>query len=108
MASHPTRRAILSLYSSLLRTSRSFSSYNFREYFVRRAKSTLRAIQVRSPLGDESTDFDYCYYYFLKAENDPEKVREMYTEAVKELAGLRRSVVVNRLYGGRKLAVEVP
>lgn len=43
----PSRHAILNLYSSMLRTSRSFSSYNFRTYFVRRTKNTFRAMQVR-------------------------------------------------------------
>lgn len=43
----PTRQAILNLYHTSLRTSQSFSSYNFREYFVRRTKDSFRAIQVR-------------------------------------------------------------
>ena len=32
----------------------------------------------------------------------------MYNEAVAELAVLRRSAIVNQLYGGWRLAVEVP
>jgi len=83
--STPSRQAILSLYHNMLRTSHSFSSYNFREYFVRRTKDTFRAMQ------DES---------------DPERLRSMYSEVVKESAMLRRSAVVNQLYGGWKLAVE--
>ncbi|KAK7060605.1 hypothetical protein VNI00_001371 [Paramarasmius palmivorus] len=83
--SSPTPRAILSLYGSTLRTSKSFSSYNFRNYFLRRTKDQFRAIQ---------------------AEKDPEKVRSMYSDAVKELAVLRRSAIVNQLYGGWRLAVE--
>jgi len=71
----------------MLRTSRSFSSYNFREYFLRRTRHTFRAIQN---------------------EEDPSKVRTMYTDAMKELSVLRRSAVVNQLYGGWKLAVEQP
>lgn len=47
MVTPPTRRSILSLYSTMLRTSRSFSSYNFREYFLRRTRETFRALQVR-------------------------------------------------------------
>ncbi len=43
----PTRQAILNLYHTSLRTSQSFSSYNFREYFVRRTKDSFRTIQVR-------------------------------------------------------------
>lgn len=46
MAAPPTKQALLNLYSSTLRTSRSFSSYNFRQYFVNRTKSTFRDIQV--------------------------------------------------------------
>ena len=44
----PSRQAILSLYHNMLRTSQSFSSYNFREYFVRRTKDTFHTMQVRS------------------------------------------------------------
>jgi hypothetical protein len=47
--SAPTREAILNLYNSTLKTSRSFSSYNFRQYFIQRTQSNFRAIQVRSP-----------------------------------------------------------
>lgn len=46
MASPPTKQSLLHLYHSMLRTSQSFSSYNFRHYFVRRTKSTFREIQV--------------------------------------------------------------
>ncbi|EGO01298.1 hypothetical protein SERLA73DRAFT_179453 [Serpula lacrymans var. lacrymans S7.3] len=85
MATTPSSKAILDLYATALRTSRSFSSYNFRHYFVRRTQDTFRTIQE---------------------EQDPAKVSSMYNEAVKELAVLRRSAVVNQLYGGWKLAVE--
>ncbi|TFK75658.1 hypothetical protein BDN72DRAFT_734561, partial [Pluteus cervinus] len=81
----PTRQTLLHLYSAMLRTSRSFSSYNFREYFLHRTKDTFRAIQN---------------------ESDPSKVRTMYADAVKELAVIRRSAIVNQLYGGWRLAVE--
>ena len=47
MVAAPTCESILRLYSTMLRTSRSFSSYNFREYFVGRTKDTFRQIQVR-------------------------------------------------------------
>ncbi|KAF9074613.1 hypothetical protein BDP27DRAFT_1213826 [Rhodocollybia butyracea] len=83
--STPSRRAILSLYQSTLRTSRSFSSYNFRNYFVRRAKDTFRTIQ---------------------SETDPVRVQSLYSEAARDLAVLRRSAIVNQLYGGWRLAVE--
>ncbi|KAG5644027.1 hypothetical protein DXG03_009242 [Asterophora parasitica] len=86
MSTAPTRRAILDLYHATLRTSNSFGSYNFREYFVRRTKDTFREIQT--------------------AESDPTKVKNLYAAAANELAVLRRSAIVNQLYGGRKLAIE--
>ncbi|KAF8902594.1 hypothetical protein CPB84DRAFT_1639590, partial [Gymnopilus junonius] len=82
----PSRQAILSLYHNMLRSSQSFSSYNFREYFVQRTKDTFRTMQN---------------------ESDPDRLRSMYSEAVKESAALKRSSIVNQLYGGWKLAVEV-
>ncbi|KAM6501073.1 hypothetical protein JOM56_004087 [Amanita muscaria] len=85
MATAPCRRSILNLYSSLLRTSSSFSSYNFRNYFVAKTQETFRALQ---------------------AESDPERARSMYEEAKKELGVLRRSAIVNQIYGGWRLSVE--
>jgi len=81
----PTRDALLHLYSLMLRSSRTFSSYNFRQYFVARTKSTFKEIQN---------------------ESDPAKLSEFYNNTVKELAILRRSSIVNQLYGGMKLVVE--
>ncbi|KAJ7031613.1 hypothetical protein C8F04DRAFT_694924 [Mycena alexandri] len=85
MATPPSRRSILSLYSTMLRTSRSFSSYNFRIYFNRRTHETFRTLQK---------------------ETDAGKIRSIYSDAVAELAVLRRSAVVNQMYGGWRLAVE--
>ncbi|KAI0050302.1 hypothetical protein FA95DRAFT_1487553 [Auriscalpium vulgare] len=85
MANPPSAKTILSLYASMLRTSRSFSSYNFREYFVRKTKMTFREIQN---------------------EEDPAKVSALYSQSVADLAVLKRSAIVNQLYGGWKLAVE--
>ncbi|KAI0033730.1 hypothetical protein K488DRAFT_84679 [Vararia minispora EC-137] len=85
MALPPSRKSILSLYAATLRTSQSFSSYNFREYFLRRTKSTFQEFQK---------------------ESSPERLNELYSSAKKELAVLKRSAIVNRLYGGWRLAVE--
>ena len=90
----------------MLRTSQSFSSYNFREYFIRRTKDTFRTIKVciyvLFPDCNLTIDF-----YVNKAESDPNKVGMLYSDAVKEFAVLRRSAIVNQLYGGWKLAIEV-
>ncbi|KAI0246182.1 hypothetical protein BJV78DRAFT_1257007 [Lactifluus subvellereus] len=85
MSNPPSAKSILQLYVSMLRTSRSFSSYNFREYFLRRTKNTFREIQN---------------------ERDPARVAALYNESATELAALKRSAIVNQLYGGWTLAVE--
>ncbi|KAF8268338.1 hypothetical protein EI94DRAFT_1682936 [Lactarius quietus] len=85
MSNPPSAKSILQLYTQTLRTARSFSSYNFREYFIRRAKCTFKEIQ---------------------GERDPARVAVLCSEAAKELTSLRRSAIVNQLYGGWTLAVE--
>ncbi|PIL29012.1 hypothetical protein GSI_09060 [Ganoderma sinense ZZ0214-1] len=84
-ATPPTKQSLLHLYHSMLRTSQSFSSYNFRNYFVRRTKTMFREIQD---------------------ETDPTKLTAFYNEKAKELAVLKRSAIVNQLYGGWRLVVE--
>ncbi|KAI6126837.1 hypothetical protein F5141DRAFT_1186166 [Pisolithus sp. B1] len=85
MVNSPSRQQILRLYGSTLRAARSFSSYNFRNYFVRRTRENFRSMQT---------------------EQDSGKLSQAYNEAVKELAVLRRSAMVNQLYGGWRLVVE--
>ncbi|GAW00396.1 complex 1 protein (lyr family) protein [Lentinula edodes] len=68
MSNPPSRRAILSLYHSTLRTSKSFSSYNFRNYFIRRTKDTFRTIQ---------------------SESDPARIQSQYSEAQWKIRSLR-------------------
>lgn len=102
----PTRQAILNLYHTSLRTSQSFSSYNFREYFVRRTKDSFRTIQVRWSL-DSGPCLRLAVLTIKQKETDPERLRVLYAEAVKEQTILQRSALVNQLYGGWKVAVEV-
>ncbi|KAG8773687.1 hypothetical protein FRC12_002380 [Ceratobasidium sp. 428] len=83
--SAPTRSQILSLYGQLIRTSRSFSSYNFRNYFLRRTRTQ---------------------FYQNAKEQDPAQVRTFYETGLKELDVLRRCAMVNRLYEGPRLVVE--
>ncbi|KAH9059587.1 hypothetical protein EDB87DRAFT_1684658 [Lactarius vividus] len=85
MSSPPSAKSILQLYAQTLRTAKSFSSYNFREYFIRRTKSTFKEIQ---------------------GEKDPARVSALYSEASRDLTSLKRSAIVNQLYGGWTLAVE--
>ena len=102
MSAAPTREAILTLYHNMLKTSQSFSSYNFRNYFVKRTKDQFRVLQVRR----KCSLFVKSYLNCVQEETDPEKVRALYSDAVKESTVLRRSAIVNQLYGGWTLAVE--
>jgi LYR motif-containing protein 4 len=43
---------------------------------------------------------------YFQDEKDPAKVTAFYNEAVKDLTVLKRSAIVNQLYGGWKLVVE--
>ncbi|KAH9032724.1 hypothetical protein EDB84DRAFT_128645 [Lactarius hengduanensis] len=70
MSSPPSAKSILQLYTQTLRTAKSFSSYNFREYFIRRTKSTFKEIQ---------------------GEKDPARVSALYSEAARDLTSLKRS-----------------
>jgi len=88
----------------MLRTSRSFSSYNFREYFLRRTKSTFREIQVCPSDGHEYSLSNPLL--LSQKERDPARLAALYGESVKELTALKRSAIVNQLYGGWTLAVE--
>ncbi|TFY68304.1 hypothetical protein EVJ58_g1079 [Rhodofomes roseus] len=85
MAAAPTKQALTELFNATMRTSREFSSYNFRNYFIRRTKSTFQEIEN---------------------ESEPAKLSAFYNERSKELATLKRSAIVNQLYGGWQLVVE--
>lgn len=42
----------------------------------------------------------------MQNETDPAKLAAFYEDQAKELAVLKRSAIVNQLYGGRRLVVE--
>ncbi|KAI6151748.1 hypothetical protein BKA82DRAFT_4102963 [Pisolithus tinctorius] len=86
MSTQPTRNALLGLYGATLRAARSFKSYNFRNYFLQRTRDNFRS---------------------LLAETDSDKVSRAYEQAVGELAMLKRSAIVNQLYAGPPLPIEV-
>ncbi|EPT02000.1 hypothetical protein FOMPIDRAFT_1160879 [Fomitopsis schrenkii] len=85
MAAAPTKQALTELFNATMRTSREFSSYNFRNYFARRTKTVFQEIEN---------------------ETDPVKLSTFYNEKTKELAALKRGAIVNQLYGGQQLVVE--
>jgi hypothetical protein len=83
--SGPGREALQQLYQSTLRTSQSFASYNFRSYFVQRTNDTFRAANI---------------------EQDPAKLNAFIEDKKAELEVLKRSAIINQMFGGRKLVVE--
>ena len=44
--------------------------------------------------------------FYVQHESDPARLSTFYNEKTKELAALKRSAIVNQLYGGRQLVVE--
>ncbi|KAK7203565.1 complex 1 protein [Myxozyma melibiosi] len=80
-----TRAVAFSLYRSLLRTSRQFTAYNFREYALRRTRDGFR---------------DH------KAESDPRAIEDFLTKAEKELSMLKRQTAVSQMYQFNEQVVE--
>jgi len=103
----PSRKTLLHLYAATLRASRGFSSYNFRNYFLVRTKDAFREIQVRSSLtrGLSVHPLDVADWS-SQNESDSTKLSTFYHTALEDLAVLKRSAIVNSVYGGRKLVVE--
>ncbi|KAF2075792.1 hypothetical protein CYY_002925 [Polysphondylium violaceum] len=76
---------VLTLYRSLLRESYKFSSYNFREYSLRRITQGFRE---------------------NKNIQDNEKLSQLYKEAQNDLQVIKRQAVINSMYSTQKLVVE--
>ncbi|OZJ02611.1 hypothetical protein BZG36_04284 [Bifiguratus adelaidae] len=76
---------ILHLYRNLLRTSRTFTSYNFRQYAFRRARDSFHA---------------------HASETDPNKIAELVKKAEQELLVMKRQGLLNSMYSTEHLVVE--
>ncbi|KAF2718086.1 hypothetical protein K431DRAFT_287932 [Polychaeton citri CBS 116435] len=74
-----------SLFRSLLRQSRQFAAYNFREYAKRRTRDAFREHQ---------------------SEADSRRVQELMQKGIKELQGLKRQTVVSQFFQLDRLVVE--
>ncbi|KAK9491050.1 complex 1 protein-domain-containing protein [Lipomyces doorenjongii] len=80
-----TSQAVLSLYRSLLRTSRKFEAYNFREYAVRRTRDGFR---------------------IHKDETDPRMIEILLKQGEEQLALLQRQTAISQMYKFDKVVVE--
>ncbi|KAK9484918.1 complex 1 protein-domain-containing protein [Lipomyces starkeyi] len=80
-----TSQAVLSLYRSLLRISRRFEGYNFREYAVRRTRDGFR---------------------IHKDETDPRMIEMLLRQGEEQLAVLQRQTAISQMYKFDKVVVE--
>lgn len=74
-----------SLYRSLLRQSRQFAAYNFREYAKRRTRDSFRE---------------------HREEKDERRIQELIQKGLKELQVLKRQTVVSQFFQLDRLVVE--
>lgn len=80
-----TRPEILSLYRQIIKNSRKFTNYNFREYFLRRSRSEFKRNMHL---------------------NDPSQISDLFTKAKNELAVLKRQAIISQLYTFDKTVIE--
>ncbi|KAF2192486.1 hypothetical protein K469DRAFT_717024 [Zopfia rhizophila CBS 207.26] len=76
---------VRSLYRSLLRQSRQFAAYNFREYAKRRTRDSFREHQK---------------------ETEERRIQELMQKGLKELQMMKRQTVVSQFYQLDRLVVE--
>ncbi|KAJ3161382.1 hypothetical protein HDU86_007164 [Geranomyces michiganensis] len=81
----PTRPQVLTLYRSLLRSARDFSTHNYRDYVHRRTRDAFRS---------------------AKAVSDPAAVTELYAKGLADLAVARRQGWINAQFKTDRSVVE--
>ncbi|XP_058801293.1 LYR motif-containing protein 4 [Phymastichus coffea] len=81
-----SRKAILELYRDLIKESKKWSSYNYREYALRKVRH------------------DFQQY---KSLNDVSQIQECYRKGLESLEMLKRQVIIGNLYKTDKLVIEI-
>ncbi|GAA96591.1 uncharacterized protein L969DRAFT_88051 [Mixia osmundae IAM 14324] len=96
-----TSTQIRQLRSEYMQTASSFSSYNFKEYFVRRAEHKFdnELPMILSGKGGDMLADDI-------PQEKMETVLAWYQRAEKDLKQLKRSAIMNQMYEAPKLVVE--
>ncbi|KAK0088026.1 hypothetical protein PV325_013431 [Microctonus aethiopoides] len=79
------QKSILSLYRNLLKESKKWSLYNYREYALRKVKYEFRQ---------------------NKTLTDSESIAKCYEKGLETLEMLKRQVILGDLYGTRPLVIE--
>ncbi|KAI8638414.1 hypothetical protein BD408DRAFT_351860 [Parasitella parasitica] len=88
MATAASSQKVLSLYRNFIRHGNKFSSYNFRDYTLRRSRDSFRSNMT---------------------ETSPEKIATFVAKAEQELAVVKRQAAISQMYTtGEHLVVEVP
>jgi hypothetical protein len=93
----PTLPQIQSLYNATLTTAARFGSYNFHSFFTYRTHQTFKPILSALDPEPGSTPM---------SQPDPNMLAKFYETKTAELAVLKRSAEINRMYAGQKLVVE--
>ncbi|QLG73841.1 hypothetical protein HG535_0F03520 [Zygotorulaspora mrakii] len=81
----PSRRQVLRLYKQLIKNANQFNDYNFREYFLRRARNTFKE---------------------NKSVQDAAKLQSLFAEGQRDLGILKRQSIISQMYTFDKLVVE--
>jgi len=84
--SGPARVTVLNLYRQMLKASKSFNSYNFREYSLRRTREEFRT---------------------NKNVTDPAALASLISKAKENLEVIQRQALINKLYVKEKSILEV-
>jgi hypothetical protein len=88
MATTASSTKVLSLYRNFIRHGHKFSSYNFKDYTIRRSRDAFRANMT---------------------ETSPEKIAACIAKAEEELAVVKRQAAISQMYTkGEHLVVESP
>ncbi|CAG8633442.1 155_t:CDS:1 [Acaulospora morrowiae] len=85
MSVTPSRTQVLQIYRSLLKASKNFSNYNFRDYAYRKTRDS---------------------FHQHKNETRPDKITELVKKAEHELNVVKRQGYLNSLYAVDRLIVE--
>lgn len=85
MTSAPSRIQVLHMYKEFIRSANKMQNYNFREYFLRKARDT---------------------FHDNKDVQDSAKLAQLFLEAEKDLGVLKRQSVISNMYTFDKLVVE--
>ncbi|XP_014234184.1 LYR motif-containing protein 4 [Trichogramma pretiosum] len=81
-----SRKVVLNLYRDLLKESKKWASYNYREYALRKIRHEFRQ---------------------NKALEDSTKINEFYNKGLESLEMLKRQVLIGNLYKTDKLVIEM-